>query len=98
MFQQLAQNNLVAVACKDSPAIGELRDRKPSEACSDEVEGVALRVLGSTREQCGQAFGSDRKHLPGGFDKEDCVVAFNGNAAATKHAPVLVVENGNEDL
>src|SRR5215467_10358457 len=98
MFQQLAQNNLVAMSRKVGPPIGELRDRKPTEACSNKVEGIALCVFGRASEQCGQAFGSDGKHLPRGFDKEDRVVAFNGNAAAAKNSPVLVVEDGNENL
>src|SRR5215469_11234592 len=83
---------------KDGAAIGEFRNRKPTKARGNEVEGVVLRVLGGASEQRGQAFRGDGKHLPGGFDKEDRVMAFNGNAPAAKHAPVLVVENGNENL
>src|SRR6185437_4938237 len=98
MFQQLTQNNLVAVARKDGAAIGELRHRKPPEACGNEVEGVVLRVFGGASEQRGQAFGSDRKHLSGCFDEEDRALALNGNAAAAKHATVLVVEDRDEDF
>ncbi len=92
------QHDFVAMAREHLAAVGELCDGKAAVACAEEVQGVALGVLGGTREQAGEAFRSDGQRLARGLDDERCALALDNDAAALQHATVLIFEDGHEDL